>query len=428
MKIVTISDSPTIFSGLARVHRHVIDGLLADGHSVLPCGWYAYDEDQLERAKKGEQVERVIYSSPHGDIPVLNVPKGNGHNDMYAIYDVVRHISPDVVITIGDHWHFWYMRQVKIKSGFSFSWLPYLTIEHDELEPRWQKMLRYADSILVPSLFGQEVVRSFCSKSRVKFIPYGTEPTFRRPSKKARNELRKEYGCAGKVRFITVAQNTFRKNLPALAQAVRLIAHRDPQRRMQFYLHTNIDAGPREEAQYDLRELVSKLGIKDRFVFPDDERKFSIFESPDDAYMAEQYALSDFFVLPSTCEGFGLPVTESMACGVIPIANSSSTIPEHLGAQNGKKHGISPRGFLVGNRTEIYPPCRFLKVVRPEALGQAIWEAFQMTQEASGRRILEGMRGLCEEYGKGRTWDKMKLELCDEVRRAGKPAIPLEEL
>ena len=54
MKIITISDSPTLYSGLARVHRHVIDGLVEAGHSVLPCGWNAYDEEQLENAKKGK--------------------------------------------------------------------------------------------------------------------------------------------------------------------------------------------------------------------------------------------------------------------------------------------------------------------------------------------------------------------------------------
>lgn len=428
MKIITISDSPTLFSGLARVHRHVLDGLLEQGHEVLCCGWFAYDEGQMEDIKEGRKVDPVYYEGPAGKTRVMCVPKKNGTRDMCAIYDVIDHVRPDAVVTIGDFWDFWYMRAIKIKAGFSFDWVPYLTIEHEDIEEKWVRLLGYADEILVPSRFGKEALDSSLQRESV-FCPYGTEDVFQRPSNRRRKALRRARGCDGKVRFITVAQNTFRKNLPALIQAAKLVAHRDPQRKMQFYIHTNVDHGAREEYLYDLRGLVDKLGVSDRFVFPCDDETFSVFDSPGDTYMADEYGASDFFVLPSTCEGYGLPMCEAMACGVPAIANCFSTIPEHLGAPPGQGHGRAPRGWLVGNRAEVHPPSRMLRVVRPDALGQSIWEAFLMATDQRGRGRLEGMRERCEEYGKGRTWENMKKVLCDILpRMAGKTRIPVEEL
>lgn len=429
MKIITISDSPTMFSGLARVHRHVVNALLEAGHQVLPCGWHCLDDDQIADLKANKRIPPVMFKSSMGDLPVLNVHKGNGNKDMFDVYDAVRFVKPDAVVTIGDHWNFWYMRQIKIKSGFSFAWIPYLTVEADEIEPKWASVLRYADAIAVPSLFGKEVVESYVQKE-AHFIPYGTEQDFKRMRARNRRSLRKQNGCDDKVRFITVAQNTHRKNLPALIQAVSLIAHRDPKRHMQFHLYTNLDPDDREEYLYDLRTIVSRFGVEDRFVFSeDDEETFSLFEAPSDAYMNKQYAMADFFVLPSTCEGYGLPLVESMACGVVPIANASSTIPEHLGAPKGQSFGRAARGFLVSNRTEVHPPARMVKIVRQDALGQAIWEAYQMTRDPEGLRILASMRDLCEEYGKGRDWESMKIELCNVVEAvAGKPRVAVEEL
>ena len=370
-----------------------------------------------------------MFKSSMGDLPVLNIHKGSGNKDMFDVYDAVRFVKPHAVVTIGDHWNFWYMRQVKIKSGFSFSWIPYLTVEADEIEPKWSSMLRYADAIAVPSLFGKSVIESYVQRE-AHFIPYGTEKAFQRLPSKRRRRLRKEKGCDDKVRFITVAQNTHRKNLPALIQAVKLIAHRDPKRNMQFHLYTNMNPDAREEYLYDLRELVSKFGVEDRFVFPEDaDETFSLFEAPSDDYMNDQYGMADFFVLPSTCEGYGLPLVEAMACGVVPIANASSTIPEHLGAPEGQTFGLTERGFLVSNRVEVHPPARLTKTVRQDALGQAIWEAYMMSKDPEGQRILDGMRDLCEEYGKGRDWETMKIALCNVVETvAGKPRVAIEEL
>ena len=61
MKIVTISDNPNMFSGLAKVHRNVIERLIDQGHEVIPCVWFAYDTKTLAMMQHGFVPDQITY-------------------------------------------------------------------------------------------------------------------------------------------------------------------------------------------------------------------------------------------------------------------------------------------------------------------------------------------------------------------------------
>ncbi len=421
MKIITITDSPNLFSGLARVHRHIIDGLVEAGHQVLPCVWFGYDEDTMHKIKdKKIKPPPLYYKTANGDeVQMITIPKKKNFDDVKMLYDIVQVAKPDVVLTISDYWDFYYMQSLKIKTNYSFKWIAYLTIELDEIDERIQPIFRYVDVLAVPTNYGRAVLESAAHKP-VSVIPYGVDEKFKRVSKERRQELREERDCADKIRFITVAQNTWRKNLPALIQAVKLISHRDPHRKMQFYIHTNIDGIDSQEASlYDLRTIVTKLGVDDWFVFPEEDA--SLFNAPNDDYLVDEYNASDFFVTPSICEGYGLPFLEAMACGLPIIANGASVMPELIGrTQSELNYGPAERGWLVGNRVEIFPPAKLIKVIRNDALGQAIWEV-------TNWKDTDALRENCVNYAKERTWDSMKRGICKLLESAEGPvSIPVE--
>jgi glycosyltransferase involved in cell wall biosynthesis len=426
MKVLTISDSPTLFSGLARVHRTVIEGFAEAGHDVIPCGWYAYSSETIEKLKNGEPAPPTMIGAGGKEIEVYCVPKGAAMNAMYAIYDVIAMHKPDVVITIGDYWDFWYMRAIKSKVSYSFKWIAYLTIEHPEISGKWTELFRVVDAMVVPTQFGKTAMESSgVHDGPIEVVPYGVAPVFHRFDAHARHAARVRRGCEQKVRFITVAQNTWRKNLPALMQAVSVVAHRDRKATMQFYIHTNMDPQEKQEVSlYDLRLIASKLGVSDWFVFPEN---LSLFEALSDEALSEEYNSADFFVLPSTCEGFALPVVEGMACGLPVIGNASSCVAEHIGMQTGVKHGLGERGYGVGTRMEVWPPATLLSIVRPDALGQAIWEMTMAAQTKSS--FLQEMRQRCSEYAKGMSWSDTKTNLCKVAESVFGPVrIPIEVL
>ena len=210
-------------------------------------------------------------------------------------------------------------------------------------------------------------------------------------------------------------------------QAVRLICHRDPDRKMQFYIHSNIDGiDGQENSLYDLRSIAKKLGVEDWFVFPEDCT--SLFSAPSDACLCDEYNASDFFITPSICEGFGLPICEAMACGLPVIANAFSCMPDHLGSLAGEgSFGRAERGWAVANRTEIVPPDHIIKVVKPEGLGQAIWEMVQLKKDEKGREILHSMSENCMKYAKEQTWEGMKRGIYDVFKEvAGPVSLPVE--
>lgn len=422
MKIVTISDSPTLFSGLARVHRHAIDAMVAAGHEVKPFGWFAYDTQTIESIGKGATPPPKTYNG----IPVTFVPKKDARKTADTMATAFAGY-PDVIVTIGDHWDFHYMKDIKVNSGYLVRWVACLTVERDDIEEKWLELLKYADDIVVPSEFGRDVLRRFGFEAKI--VPYGAEGVFQRAPEARRAQLRRERNCEDKVRFITVAQNTGRKNLPALIQAVEQMAHRDPQRIMQFYLHTNFGhCDPQDPFLYDLKKIIKKLGVQEWFVFPHCDNEASMYKAPADEVLVDEYNAADFFVLPSNFEGYGLPVVEAMACGLPAIVNGTSTMPEHLGAAEDQTFGLAKRGFMVSSRMEIRPPDTFVRTVRPDALAHAIWEMRLFAGDKKRTHELEGMRLACEEYGRSKTWDRMKEGLVKVIATDAPAVVPSEVL
>ena len=426
MKIITVSDSPNLFSGLARVHRHIIDGLVAANQAVLPCIWFGYDTAAKTDIALGNKPPELHYTAINGvDVQMIDIPKrSRDKREVAALHDIVNIAKPDTVITIGDYWDFYYMQAVKIKADFSFRWIACLTVEDEYVDEKLLPLFRYMDTIVVPTIFGKKTLERIAS-CPIKIAPYGVEPIFRRLSDKEIKDLKERRHCLGKTRFITVAQNTYRKNLPVLLQAIALLKNKDSLEKMQFYIHTNIDICDRQEgALYDLRKIAEKLGVRDMVSFPKDGS--SIFSAMEDKELNDEYNASDFFVTPSTLEGWSLPTIEAMSCGLPLIANDASVMPEHAGELVAP--GLCLRGWLAGNRIDVVPPSRFLKVVKPESLADSLYEAHQWNADPDKKGVLGRMRENCLDYAKGLKWDATKKTLCDMIGDSSKAAVPVEEI
>jgi alpha-1,3-rhamnosyl/mannosyltransferase len=105
-----------------------------------------------------------------------------------------------------------------------------------------------------------------------------------------------------------------RKNLPALIRAFRSLATR---RRWQLVLGGRLD--PRRQSLYDeAADLIAGGDLRLCGEIPE-------------ADLSLLYAGASVFVFPSSCEGFGLPPLEAMACGAPVICADSTSLPEVVG-------------------------------------------------------------------------------------------------
>lgn len=409
MKIMTVSDSPALNSGLARVHRNVLDGFIDAGHEVFPCVWFGYNSQEIERIKKGEKVKEIFYRNRK----LFAIPKAS-QTGMMAVAEAAEDLKPDLILTIGDYWDFFYMKSLKTRMNYSFKWICYTTIEEADIDSKWNPLFQHMDGIATPTLFGVESLGKI--GFHAQYIPYGVDDVFKPLDPEKRTELRKEKNISEKIRFITVAQNTVRKNLPSIFFGFKELLDRNENlaKHMSFHIHTNLTARDAQETYiYDLLRLGEKLNILDYFSFPMADTSVFSKIAPKDTDLVEEYGVSDFCLLPSSSEGFGLPLIEAMACGVPCVGSHNTGITEH----------VSGRGILIDTRKEIYPPCFIVNSVDCYTVSRALERAATIFGSEKYKNMSEeGLRYVSNFKWKGMS-DKI-LELIKEMKNG--VSIPIE--
>jgi glycosyltransferase involved in cell wall biosynthesis len=106
-----------------------------------------------------------------------------------------------------------------------------------------------------------------------------------------------------------------RKNLPRLLEAYALA-------REKGLTHKLLIGGARGWRLSNLAGIVERYALENHVIF---------LGFVEDADLPALYGRADFFVYPSTYEGFGMPILEAMACGTPVITSNCSSMPEVAG-------------------------------------------------------------------------------------------------
>jgi glycosyltransferase involved in cell wall biosynthesis len=173
---------------------------------------------------------------------------------------------------------------------------------------------RDADGIVTSSATtAVELVSRFSlDENKVRTIPPGLDLRFLEDVPAADlDAAARRFGLPSAFLLFVGAQ-TPRKNLVRFLEALKIVHLHG----LQIPL---VLAGPEGEDSKAIREKAARLGISQwirttGYLEPNDIRNI--------------YRLATAFVLPSLCEGFGMPLLEAMASGVPVAASRTSSIPE----------------------------------------------------------------------------------------------------
>ncbi len=177
------------------------------------------------------------------------------------------------------------------------------------------RLAREADWVLVHSRFlEQELIDGYgVSADRIIRFPYAVDLEAFRPS--SRDETLSElYGLEGRSVLLYVGRMAPNKRIDVL---VRGMAHLPEDCLLLLVGNLNFPLYAREAE--NAKRIAEELEVSDRVAFTG---------SVSDEELRRLYSCADVMVSASLHEGFGIPLIESMACGVPIVGSSSAAIPE----------------------------------------------------------------------------------------------------
>lgn len=326
MKILIMTDSLNIPTGLGRVGRELACGLRDKGYEIGYLGWFNDNDSRLKAP------------------PGIKYWYTNNQNYGSDVLDtIVNRFQPDVVLTIGDFWNLWYINDPNVcRTRRFFQWCGYIAVDGEPLNgglpPAIIKSIEDIDLPVSYTDYAKKAVLKSCmdqeTRSRIETIYHGVNTDLFKPDPVKRVDLRKKFGLEGKFMFLTVSRNQSRKNIPELFRAWKIFSELPEFKdKVVFWPHMYFE----DNMGWKISDLLDILKLRNNSIMYYDQVAYSdsALHLISDQELAEIYQIADAFILLSG-EGFGLPTFEAMAtklpCILLDYAASSE-----LGA-DGRSH------------------------------------------------------------------------------------------
>jgi glycosyltransferase involved in cell wall biosynthesis len=299
-----------------------------------------------------------------------------------------KHVDPDLIIALGDIWPM----DPSLLAGLPLAhWLP------GDCRP-----MSTADRNVVEAAGPQVIAMSRFGQSRFKdagisaaYVPHGIDFGVFKPAadKRALREARGMDPDAFVIGVNAANNDAIRKAAPEMMLAFAKFHQSHPDAILA--LHT----GVHQDGGQDLEAVAENLGITDRCMVADQYRYTAGLITPED--MNDWYGCVDLLLATTYGEGFGLPIVESMACGV-PVITTACSSMEELNPE-----GISVQGspFFNGVHRSWW--------IRPSP-GE-IWRALEEAYEKRGDADPAKLRESVSQYEVGAVSEKFMKPTIDEL-------------
>ena len=250
-------------------------------------------------------------------------PQGPGLSEVETIEHYKRQ-GYDVLVSLYDHWVLNTMSDLVRRNRAI--WCPYLPLDMTVLPHRLGEILATATYIIPFVEYGRAMLKRAGFENVYRPIPHGVDCDIYKPLNLPKEQMRKWLGFKDKSFIITIPKMNKgdRVKIPEMLEGIATFLQNNPDvvSEVGVYLHTAA-ASPQGT---DLNQVIKSLGLEQlvRFVTP-----YAYFTGYSEEEMARVYNASDLILMATASEGFGIPIIESMACGV-PVIASGWMAPKEL--------------------------------------------------------------------------------------------------
>lgn len=342
MRILTVSASPYLLVRNGRINASILQYLKDQGHEVFTAAWH-HDEGYF-MPEEGAHWYEVDGERLCPIIPID--PRLEGST---TLYETMKKVHPDVVVTIGDYKDTSFVWEIKAMLPNLFKWVSLLSVDGLPINPNFTSQIEYADFTVCLNKPSFKEIQKI-SNIEAELLEFGADPKFFGENKSDGSG------------FMCSCKNAQASNLGAFVKAVGDAPG------VRGYLHTNLyDPG-----EYDVDLLVERYG-DGRVDLPD--RYVSIKEAISDEELAEEYKRHAFFVDTSVKSACALSMLEAMACGCIPIGPNQGQVGEIIRRFNMFEFLEIPSEIYIGLNEEEF------SVISIEGLSRKISELHTWASE-----------------------------------------------
>jgi len=320
MKIGHIGHSPLLTTGQGIVSRRICDGLHHRGWDLACLG----------------VGQKHKYPPAEADQPPYIIMPSDDDMGFAAMPFFLQNMKPDMLFIHGDLMMLsdWVTQVLKLR--FMGQIVLYFSVDAIPIYHEWLSPVRVATRSACYTHCGAEEMSRLTGR-RVEGIHLGVDhDSFSPGDPQARKELRQAIGWSDKYVAMYVARNTATKQLANLVRAMGLLRSKGVGD-ILCYLHTQPVNRRLIVGGWDLPREARQWGAEGAVVFPPgiDSDSLDIplhsagpeLESGAEENrglaatgLVDRYRCADLYLHVSSCEGFGLPLVEAMACG-LPVAH-----------------------------------------------------------------------------------------------------------
>jgi glycosyltransferase involved in cell wall biosynthesis len=356
-KILLLCDDIRMHSGIATMAREIVTGT-AHRFNWFSIGAGVKHPDIGKVFDLSEEVNKLVGIE---DASVLVLPnEGYGNADL--VREIIRRERPDAVFIFTDprYWIWLFEIEREIRSKIPIF---YLNIWDDYPAPLYNKdFYRSVDLLMAISkqtkLINELVLGDEAKDKVITYVPHGINENFFYPITENTPDFERFVETKSKVfageeyDFVVFynSRNIRRKSTSDLILAYRNfcdIIGKEKAKRCVLVLHTELVL----EAGTDL------LAVKNVLCDPEYVNVLFSTEKLSTQDMNILYNLADVTVLPSSNEGWGLSLTESMMAGTMIIGNVTGGMQDQMRFQDEDGNWIEFSPDFPSNHRGTYKRC-----------------------------------------------------------------------